>query len=132
MIDPPPCVHHLRRGGPTCLERRDEMGVDQVVELRAGDVEDRLAGQPCGARTVHQDVDAAEFAYAPVDQRVGDLRVSRRTWMCDRAFDAVGRFGCRVSIAAVYHDARAFGGEQFGYGQPDAPGPADDDSAASG
>ncbi len=69
--------HHLRRRGPAGLERRDEVRVDQVAELLTGDAEDRLAGQSGGARAVHQDVDATEFAYAPVDQRIGDLRVGR-------------------------------------------------------
>jgi hypothetical protein len=47
------------------------------VELRAGDLEDRLARKARRARAVHQDVDPAEFAYAPVDQRIGSLRVGR-------------------------------------------------------
>ena len=71
--------HHLRRRGPAGLERRDEMAVEQVVELCAGDAEDRLAGEPRGARAIHQDVDAAEFAYAPVDQRLGGSRSTYTT-----------------------------------------------------
>jgi len=48
---------------------------DQVMELLAADNQERLACQPGATRTVHQDVDAAEFAYARVDQGLGDVSV---------------------------------------------------------
>src|SRR5262245_12400492 len=41
-------LQHLRRSGPTRLERRTEVRVDQVAELCTADREDRLAGQPGG------------------------------------------------------------------------------------
>jgi hypothetical protein len=125
-------VDHLRRGGSACLERRDEMGVNQVAELRAGYAQDRLAGQSRGTRTVDQDVDAPEFVYAPVDQRVGDLGVRRRPRVRDRAVDAVGRFGRCLGVPAIDDDARALFGEKFGDRAPDTARTADDDGAAPG
>jgi hypothetical protein len=67
---------HVRRGDAARLERGAEMGVEQVAELCAGGFEDRFAGKPRGARTVHQDVDAAELLYAGVYEGIGDCWVS--------------------------------------------------------
>jgi hypothetical protein len=105
---------------------------DQVMELCAGNGKDRLACQPGATRTVHQDVDAAEFAYARVDQGSGDVSVGRRPRMCDRAVDAICRLGGGLGVAPVDDDARALFGEEFGDCAADAPGSADDDGGTSG
>jgi len=102
------------------------------VELCTGDFENRLAGQACGARAVHQDIDSAEFACAPVDQRIGDRRVGRRTGVGDRAVDACRGFCRCVCIASVDDDTGAEVGQECGDRQPDAARSADDDGAAAG
>jgi hypothetical protein len=100
--------------------------------MLAGDPEDRLTREPSAARAVHQYVDAAEFAYAPIDQRVGDLRVRRRTGLCDRTFDAFRGFGGDFGIAPIDHHARTLGGEQLSDRQADTARASDDDGAAPG
>ena len=67
-----------------------------------------------------------------VDQRVGDGRVRGGAGVCDRAGDALRRFGRRVGVTSVDHDTRALRGQQLGHRQTDAASAADDDGAAAG
>jgi hypothetical protein len=123
---------HFRRCRPAGLERGEQVRVKQVAKQSARHVEDRLGPQCAGARTVDQDVDAAEFADARIDQRVGDTRIGRRTGEpeCGPA-DALDGLRYGGLVATVDDDVGAKGGKQFRDRQPDTAGAADDDGSAA-
>jgi hypothetical protein len=107
--------------------------IEQLVKLCRGDRQDRRACRLGRARTIDENVDAAEFADARIDQRVGDSGVGGRTGepYC-AATNAFHGFGHGRFVAPVDDDVRAKGAKEFGDGQPDAAGATDDDGTAAG
>ena len=89
----------------------------QVVELGAGDVKDRLAGQPRSARAVHQDVDATEFVYARLDQCVGYGWIGRLACVAHTR-NTLRRSLYSVRVTTVDHDAGAFCSKQSATANP--------------
>lgn len=121
---------HPRRGGSAGLERRQQVGVEEVAELCGRHVQDRRARGFRRARAVHQGVDGAELRDARLDECIGDPCVGGGAGDTDCATaDPGDRLGHGVAVAAVDHDAVAECAEEFGDGESHTAGPADDDCA---
>jgi hypothetical protein len=125
---------HLSRGGLPHQERAFEVHADHPVEIGLGQVEEVGAVEHGGV--VDQHVQPAFRRGDARDQRAHRGRhahvAGREARLPARSADRLGRCQAASLVHIGEDHARAFGGEAFGHGAPDALGSACDDDGFSG
>ncbi|MET4429160.1 hypothetical protein ABIA65_002453 [Mycolicibacterium sp. 624] len=73
-----------------------------------------------------------ELVHAPLDQRVGNHWIRGGARVTHGATsDAAHGAGDGIGVTSIDDDAEPLAGQEFGDGEPDAPGAADDDGTPS-